>query len=198
MGRKTIDITGQTFGRLTAIRFAGRDKNNKTQWLCICECGNSIICNSNNLQKGNTKSCGCLRDEKIIKASTKHGKANKRLYNIWSLMKNRCKDKNNKNYGGRGITVCEEWKNSFEAFYDWAMSNGYDDNLTIDRINNNGNYEPNNCRWATNEMQAKNRRTNHIVKIGDKEYLLTELAKKLCCNRHTILRRLNRGQEIKI
>ena len=198
MGRKIIDVTGQKFGRLTAIKSVGRDKNNKTQWLCFCECGNSIICNLNNLRKGNTKSCGCLRNEKIIEASTKHGNANSRLYNIWSLMKNRCKDKNNKNYGGRGIKVCADWENSFDAFYKWAMSNGYDDNLTIDRIDNNGNYEPNNCRWATGKTQARNRRTNHYIVFDNKVYLITDLAKKLKCSRHTIVRRYKSGQKIKV
>ena len=195
---KKLDITGQTFGRLKVIEYAGQDKNKKTKWLCKCECGNFVVCLSNNLRKGNTKSCGCLQKEKTIDASTIHGMRKNRIYNIWSLMKNRCSDKNVKNYGGRGISVCDEWKNDFIAFCDWANKNGYADDLTIDRIDNNGNYEPSNCRWITPQEQSKNRRTNHIVICDGKKYLITEISKIIGCSRHTIARRLERGQEIKI
>ena len=198
MGRNKIDVTGQKFGKLTAIECIGQDKNRKTQWLCLCECGNTVICALNNLRKGNTQSCGCLRSEKIKSTCITHGKRQTRLYNIWSLMKNRCKDKTNKNYGGRGITVCEEWKNNFEAFEQWALKNGYSDSLSIDRINNNKGYSPKNCRWTTVKTQARNRRTNHFVNYNNKSYLITDLAQKLKCSRQTIARRYESGQKIKI
>lgn len=201
MGRTLKDITGEKFQRLTAIKYVGKDKNGKSLWLCLCDCGNEVIATLNNLQRGNTKSCGCLNSEKTIERSTKHGKRGTRLYNIWSLMKNRCSCEKNPcyhNYGGRGISVCNEWQNDFEAFYDWAISNGYADDLTIDRIDNDGNYEPANCRWITNKQQSCNRRTNRFIAIDGETKTVTEWANILKCSRHTLMRRIASGQEIKI
>lgn len=157
---KMIDLTGQRFGRLTVIKRNG-SKDGHAAWECVCDCGRHTVVNGRYLTSGKTKSCGCLHNELLAERSRKHGMTGKRLYRIWHDMKNRCeypKDKKYSYYGGRGIKVCNEWSTNFESFMTWALSNGYNDSLTIDRINNSGNYEPNNCQWITMKEQCKNRR----------------------------------------
>lgn len=155
------DLTGNQYGRLTALQYAKTSESGHTYWECICECGNKTIVRSDSLKDGNTISCGCYRDECNIekgKRTKKHGESNTRLYNIWKVVKQRCyntKGSGYKWYGGKGVVMCDEWKNNFQEFRDWALSHGYDENLTIDRIDSDGNYEPNNCRWIT---QAENTR----------------------------------------
>lgn len=144
-------------------------------WRCVCECGNYGIIDGVNLRSGASKSCGCLSRERARKTLYKHGHAGERIYYEWTRMKARCYNKHTYNYcdyGGRGIAMCDEWRDSFESFLEWANSSGYKDNLSLDRIDVNGNYEPSNCRWATPKEQSNNRRNNIFIEIdGEKKTL---------------------------
>lgn len=167
-----IDLTGNRYGRLVVIsRDAPKKGYHGAMWRCRCDCGNETIVNSQNLKSGNTTSCGCYGIERRTSATTKHHCSRTRLYRIWKAMKTRCY--NNKfpgfrYYGLRGIKVCSEWLMDFGSFMAWAMANGYQENLTIDRINTNGDYCPDNCRWATMEEQNKNKRAPNGCRIKEK------------------------------
>ncbi len=183
--RKTIAKVGNKFGRITITKnYMIKRQNgvNRTHIDGICECGKNIIkMRFDGLKDGYSKSCGCLQIEML----TTHGMYKTRRYRIYQGIKTRCYNKNNnfyKDYGGRGITICYEWKNNFMSFYEWSIKNGYKEDLTIDRINNDGNYEPENCRWVTMWEQNNNRRDNTPQpKIGDKFGKLTVISEPFLC-----------------
>lgn len=180
MGKK-LNLSGQRFGRLTVIEETTHHTNGTVRWICKCDCGNEVIVSRHNLRDGSTKSCGCWQIESRGRNKT-HGERHTRLYKIWASMKQRCycqSQQNYPHYGGRGIVVCEEWRNNYEAFRNWAIANGYCDNLTIDRIDTDGNYEPSNCRWATVEMQRNNMRSNINLTYNGESHTMSEWAKVL-------------------
>ena len=193
-------MIGKRFGRLTVIAESPIRKNKAVCWVCKCDCGNiTQPIKSSTLRNGESKSCGCLQVEITAKRSTKHGLRKTRIYSIWSNMKHRCYSPNAtgfKNYGGRGITVCEEWKNSFQVFYDWSMSNGYEEHLTIDRIDVNGNYKPSNCRWVSMEIQQNNRKNNILIEENGCLKTIKQLAKEKGINRSTVWRRYQKRKSI--
>ena len=190
---KLIDLTGQTFDRLTVIRRNGSTRDGKALWECSCECGKMVIVCGKELRNEHTKSCGCLRKDKASECHITHGKTNTKLFLVWQEMRKRCYNKNNKDYkdyGGRGITVCAEWLGDFQAFYDWSMANGYRENLTIERINTNGNYEPTNCKWATLKEQCNNRRSNNYITYNGKTQTLQQWADEYGIARSTLSSRI--------
>lgn len=185
------DLTGQRFGKLTVVKQVGTvsEKDRHALWLCKCDCGNTTTSVGYRLQRGDKKSCGCIN----------HHLSSTRLYNIWARMKDRCGNKNHKHYcyyGGNGVCVCEEWKNSFDAFYEWAIANGYEENLTLDRIDSNGIYEPSNCRWATRHEQMLNTSRNRRITYNGETLTVCEWAERIGVNQNTLLYRLRRGWSV--
>lgn len=203
------DITGKTFGRLHVIERTEKRTNGKgVIWLCECECGNVAYVSAAMLLSGNTKSCGCLQRDVTIQRSTKHGFAPdgnvERLYKTWQSMKQRCTNPKNteyQNYGGRGITICEEWLNSYLKFREWAYANGYNENAphlqcTIDRIDNNKGYSPDNCRWVDMKTQSNNKSTNHYITYNNETHTLAEWERLTGISRSVITCRIKRGWSV--
>lgn len=182
------DITGQKFGRLTAVKYLG-----KSRWLCKCDCGNLTEVARGHLKTGHTKSCGCLqRDPTTKKHYVTHDKSNTRLYTTYQGMKARCYRKSHKHYkdyGGRGITICDAWLNDFMSFYNWAIDNGYREGLTIDRIDNNKGYSPDNCRFITHQEQQNNRRNNVYITYNSETKSINDWATELNVNVMTLYTR---------
>lgn len=205
------DFIGEKYGRLTVLsvvpkdeRIGGADARRRVQFLCECECGNKLIVTQANLTSGRTVSCGCYRKDNppvMTHGLTRRGPNGEqpRLYRIWQDMKCRCYKSNSigfHRYGGRGITVCEEWRDSFETFHNWAMSHGYAENLTIDRQDNDGPYSPENCRWATKKEQARNTSRSHKFLYDGKVYTMYELAAHLNVSADVVRRMWYAGELI--
>lgn len=190
-----MDLIGKRYERLSVKNIFGKD-NHGNVYECVCDCGNIVYIPRRSLVGKNTMSCGCLRKEMTIKRTKKHGERHTRLYRTWYSIKDRCcnsKCKAYMNYGGRGITICDEWKDSYILFRDWALHNGYSDNLTIDRIDNNGNYEPINCRWVDRITQANNKRNNIFYKISDIKIPLAQYCRQNNLPYKLIVNRLRYG-----
>lgn len=186
------DLTGIRFGRLIA-KERTRYKNKESGWICICDCGNEHIVSTKCLTGGRVRSCGCLARD--MNPSKTHGESRTRLYGIWASMKYRCKRKSGKDYYRytlRGIRVCDEWQ-AFEPFKEWAIANGYTDDLTIDRIDNDKGYSPDNCRWATHKQQGLNKRTTKYITIGNETLTAVEWSERTGIAYATILWRLKKG-----
>ena len=193
---KLNNLAGQKFGCLSVIERSGSTKRGLAVWHCRCDCGKETDVIGCHLLSGQTKSCGHLRYNSI---NFTHRMSKTRLYRIWRSMRNRCfyqKHKSYSDYGGRGITVCSTWEKDFQAFFDWAMKNGYSDNLTIDRIDYNGNYEPSNCRWATMKVQENNRRNNHLLTFNGDTKTLTQWSVKQGIGDNILYQRLRNGWSI--
>lgn len=173
---KSKNLINKRFGKLLVVE-KSNIKSQKVYWKCLCDCGKTTHVTTSNLTCNRIKSCGCLKINKLIERSSIHSKRNTKLYEVWKTIKQRCLNKNNysyHNYGGRGIKICDEWKNDFMSFYNWSMENGYKEGLTIDRINNNGNYEPSNCRWTTRLVQCNNTRSNRYITINNETKTLAD------------------------
>lgn len=204
---KPMDIIGKKFNRLTVLEFVGTDKYGNTKFLCECDCGNRKVLLGSKVKGGRTKSCGCLHSETARNNTKKHLSSHTKLYSVYAHILSRCFCKTNKNYhnyGGRGITVCEEWadkEKGFDKFKEWAYQNGYDENAkfgncTIDRINNDGNYEPSNCRWVDIKTQANNKRQNHLITFNGKMQNVTQWATELGFTNSTLFNRIRKGWSV--
>lgn len=202
MSGKAQDLTGKKYNNLLVLYriddYVSQNGRKFVMWHCKCDCGNEVDVRAESLKSGNTKGCGCLKENGWHNRET-HRLSKTRIYRIWQAMKSRCFNKNNSyfyNYGARGITVCDEWKNDFEKFYAWSMHNGYSEDLTIDRIDNNGNYEPVNCRWATRTVQMNNTRSNKKILYHGKEYTVSELSRISGINAGALNSRIRLGWDI--
>lgn len=197
-----ISLVGRTFGRLTVLALDHKSASLKPYWRCVCQCGKETVTRGDHLTTGATKSCGCLNKEIAArtghvrgKLNTKHGGEGTRLYTIWSRMKERCMNPRHvhyTSYGGRGITICQEWVSDFAAFREWAHAAGYSDELSLDRIDNAKGYDPANCRWATAKEQGRNRRNNRVMEGK----CLSEWIEVAVVSERTVRNRLKKGLAI--
>lgn len=193
------NLIGKRFSYLTVIDVAGINKNGKRNWVCKCDCGNVVTKVGSSLISGNTKSCGCKKNSMVSQQKTKHKHYGEKIYIIWIAMKGRCYNKKNisyKDYGERGIQVCDEWKNDFMAFYEWANKNGYIEGLSIDRVDFNGNYCPDNCRWVSKEFQQSNKRNNKYITYQGKTMTIPQWSRYLGVPYERLRGRLDRGWSI--
>lgn len=196
-GGDVVNILGMKFGRLTVVERAGSSADWKALWRCVCDCGQPKIADGGMLRQGHVRSCGCLAKESSARnsrASAKHGYKGSRLYRIWAGMKTRCANPRHHEthrYGARGIKVCDEWL-EFIPFKDWALSSGYRDDLTIDRINGDSGYHPSNCRWVTMFDQQNNRCNNHRLTFSGRTETISEWARQSGIPKDTLRYRISK------
>ena len=192
-----IDLIGKIFGRLTVVSRENNDKWGHSKWLCICICGKKTVCHIANLRSGSTQSCGCFNKEKTREVCTTHGYCGTKIYHIWDGIIQRCtnpKASSYKIYGGRGIKVCQRW-NKFENFLN-DMGDRPTDEHQIDRINNDGDYSPDNCKWSTKKQQARNKRNNRLITHNGKTLCIAAWGEKTGICRKVITYRLKAGWSI--
>ena len=194
---KSKSVIGKKFNRLTVI--GEYSKNKRVIRHCLCDCGNETDVTLDKLVRGHTKSCGCLAKEVVGNQFRTHGMSKTRLFGIYTKMVRRCyvpEESCFKFYGAKGIKICDEWRNDRTKFFDWALSNGYHDDLSIDRINVYGDYEPSNCRWATAKEQTRNKRNNRYLTYQGKKQIISDWARELNINPTTLQNRLKRGWSV--
>lgn len=199
LSARADDLTGRRFGRLVALGPVGVDKSHHVIWLCRCDCGNEKPISSHDFRRPNTRSCGCLSAENNQR---NYGLKNSPIHTVWRSMIKRCFSKNHpsySNYGGRGITVCTEWRESFRTFYDYVsqLSHYGEEGYTLDRIDNDGNYEPGNVRWATMKQQSRNKRTNRVLTLDGVSRPLIEWIEITGLRENTLRKRLARGWSVR-
>lgn len=197
--KKYKDETGNRYGRLLVLERTDNSPRGIAMWLCRCDCGQIVAARGDHLRSGATQSCGCYMRDKAKETSQKHDGTKTRLYRIWCNMKNRCynaKVKSYADYGARGIVVCDEWLYSFEVFRDWSLANGYQDDLTLDRIDTNGNYEPSNCKWSTMLEQQSNRRNNTILPFNGQHKTISQWSRELGISEGTLRSRIDCGWSV--
>lgn len=192
------NLTGRRFFRLVVARYVGRNASKRSMWLCQCDCGNQTISAAGSLLRGDSKSCGCYAAERTTQTHVTHGMSKTPEFRVWTNMRSRCFCKSTPNYryyGGRGISVCERWAQSFEAFIeDMGLRPGND--YELDRIDNDGNYCPENCRWATRTVQQRNRRQNRVLEFRGERLCVTEWAEKVGLSVSGLRFRLKMGWSI--
>lgn len=200
MSNPKIDMLGQRSGKLKVIKY-NSSRNGQAYWLCKCDCGNEIVVRGSHLRTGNVKSCGCLRSDENKRRAT-HNKSRSRLYNIYYGMRKRCYTNTHKfysDYGGRGIIICDEWLNKhhgFQSFCEWALNNGYDDTLTLERLNVDGNYCPENCTWVSRKRQANNRRNSLHISFNGKTLTPSEWETECGIPAQIIRKRYRNGYDV--
>lgn len=202
---RKVDYVGEKFGRLTVVsrldNYISPSGTKSSRWKCVCECGQYVQVLGKHLATGDTVSCGCYRNERRKEVKTTHGGSKDRLYRVWLNMIARCynpQETGYSNYGGRGITLCSEWKNDYSVFRDWALNHGYDPNAargesTIDRIDVDGNYAPDNCRFTSMREQTNNRRNNRILTYQGEQDSIANWIKRLSLNRAVVYKRIYNG-----
>ena len=189
----TINMKDRIFNYLKVVERAGNTKSGEAMWLCECICGKKKILPGSKVRNGEIKSCGCMKTELSGKKNRKHGMRKTRLYRIWQGMIQRTTNKSNTeycDYGGRGIEVCTEWRSDFESFRKWSYENGYSDNLTIDRIENEKGYSPENCRWITQKDNCRNKRNNHCLTYKGETKTIAEWAEITGIGKATLRHRI--------